>query len=390
MSIIVPDFLSIRSQIANNLISVFGLDLNVASNSPTGQIIDLIANSYLQLWQKLQAVDTNGNAQQAQGQSLDNLLTLINVFRDNGTKTKILNVTLSGTPGTIIEAGSFCSTSSGNRFYTASSVSIGLFGIVIVDFFAEFPGAIVVKAHELNTIATMIPGWNAVDNGSDGITGLAKVPDSTLRANIPKLVNQYSLGYMGVLYAKIYQNSSVINAFVYENDRTTVSPPPYFSPPNTLWAILFYEDSTQEQQIANSILAGKSAVSMYSKTTATQVIKYANDMNGLPHLITWNRAVIVPLYVTVKVLVSSQLTIDVSVVIKDLLIKYILENRRISITLFWTKFLCSISDVDPAVVIENFWVSKTFPPTSADVIDVPLNFDEIFDLVEQNITIIEE
>lgn len=388
MSIAIPTFFEIRDQISNLLISVFGTDLNTEPNSPTGQQIDLLSNSYLQLYQLLQAVDLNGYAQQAQGQSLDNLLALINVFRPQGTKTVVPNVTVTGTPGTIIPVGSFAQTSSGNLFYSGAQVTIPGSGTDLVDFYAETVGAIAVEANQLNQIVTVIPGWVSVNNGSEGVTGEDTVSDKQLRENLPKLVNQYSMGYLGSIQASIYQNTSVLDVFIYENDLPTVSPPPFNSPNNSLWIILYYEDESEEQKIAESIFNSKAAVATYSSNDSTQIIKQVEDISGTSHDVSWNRATKVPLYISVRLFTDSQLTIDASVLIKQTLVDYIKETHKIGAILFYSRLLCSIAEIDDNIEVEDLWVSTINPPTAADTVDVVPSFNEIFTLDENDIEII--
>ena len=387
MSLAIPNFFDIRSQIAANFVAVFGNELNTDSNSTTGELIDLISNSFLQLYQLLQAVDLNGYVQQAQGQSLDNLLALINVFRPQGTQTVIPNVTLTGTPGTLIPAGSQAATASGNIFYSANDATIGVGGTALVNFIAQSVGSIIVESNQLNTIITVIPGWSAVVNGSAGIPGLNAVPDSTLRANLPKLVNQYSLGYLGNIKAKIYSNTSVIDAFIYENDKSVVSPPPYNSPNNSLWIILYYEDATQEDLIANAIFNSKAAVSTYSSGLYPQVTKSVTDISGNPHDITWNRAVTVPLYIEVQLVETSQLTVDIFLLIRNTLINYIKDVHKIGQILYYNRFLSSITNLNKNIEIENFWVSTVNPPNSSNNVDLVPNFYQIYTLKPENINI---
>jgi hypothetical protein len=388
LSINIPDFLQIRTQVANKYNRVFGDDLNTSPNSPTGEIIDEISNSYLQLFQLAQAVDLSALANQSQGQTLDDLLSLINVSRPVGTQTIIPNVTLSGTEGTIIPAGSLAKTSSGNIFYSASDVELNEFGTGLTDFYAQELGAIVVAQHELNTIVTEIDGWEDVLNGSAGFTGSDTFKDSQLRRRLPQLVNQYSLGYQGAIRARVFQNTAVIDVEIIENDTFEPLPPPYESPAHSLWLIIYYKDETQEQDIADSIFLSKSAVGVYSENNARQVIKTSNDINGRPHQISWNKAQELALFVTVTITATSQLTTNVVELIKETLSNYINESPKIGHTLYYNRFLCSIADIDDEIQVESLWVTTTPPPNDTNIVDIVPQFYEVFTLNKDDVEVI--
>jgi uncharacterized phage protein gp47/JayE len=386
MSIQVPDFFAIRDQIAANLIAVFGPDLNVEPNSPTGQIIDLISNSYLQLYQLASGIDSSAKVTQAQGQQLTDLVSLLNVFRTAGTFTTVSGVTLTGTAGTVVPVNSEASTSSGTLFHTNFEVTLAG-GTAVVDFTANQVGASVIDVGALNTVVSAVTGWTGVNNTVAGITGLDTESDKSLRVRHQNLLGQFSLGYLGAITSAAHTIVQVLDIVIYENDTTGPLPPPINSPSHTLWPIIYYEDASTEQQLAEVLFAAKGAVAFSSEAGPTQVQKVVTDIANQGHTVSWNRATTVPLYVEVEFTQLSQLTSDVINLAKAALVAYIKDTQRIGARLYYNGMLCAIAEVDPAVEVSKFFVSKVNPPTPADIVDILAAFDEIFTLDDSDIVV---
>lgn len=389
----IPNIYTIIAEATAAIESIPGLaDLDVDPSSPTGQLINVLSNLLLQLYLLLGGVYSASRVSQAQQQALRELLALLNVYDQGGTQTIIPGVTLTGANTTVIAAGSLAQDSVGNLFYSANDVTISG-TTATVDFYAQNNGAIVVAVGALNVIATPIAGWTAVNNTLAGVTGQASLPDSYLRQLHANLTNQFSLGYIGAVEAAIYQNPAVLDINTIENDTGTDAPGPTNVPAHSFLFIIHYNDTTQEQAIAESIFRAKGAPGTFSNTDGTEVSKTVTDISGNPHTITWNKATQVPIYIIVNIAEDSEVSIDSQDVITQALLDYVNGNiandvlaaARIGGKLIYSRLLACIANIDPNVNVETFFIGTAPTPTGTS--DLSALFTQIFTLSDTNITV---
>ena len=152
-------------------LAIYGSDINIDSNSPDGQMLNIFAESKLDM---LNLEVDNYNAKdpdQAVGIALDMCCQYCGIYRKGGSYTQVVvavtftsSVTLNGldntgtTPFTVSDAN-------GNKFNLIAGVSYTA-GTYNLNFQAEEIGNVQVLPNTLTNIVTLILGISAVNNSA--------------------------------------------------------------------------------------------------------------------------------------------------------------------------------------------------------------------------------
>lgn len=119
----VKRLIAIKDELEDLFISEFG-DVNLDPQSVVGQIIGIFSKVLADDWENLQDVYLSQYPNSASGVSLDNVVQLNGITRLPALRTSVIG-SASGTPGTLIPAGSLARlTSSGEIFFSTANAFI--------------------------------------------------------------------------------------------------------------------------------------------------------------------------------------------------------------------------------------------------------------------------
>ena len=159
--------------------SALGVDLNLAPETPQGQLIGLLALAFTRADEAVVAVANGLSLYTASGRQFDDFASLMRVARIGGERSQV-TVTLSGTNGTQIPAGSRARTTTGDVFALDEAVIIGATDATATMFSAEF-GPIAAPADSLTEIVDVVPGWTGVTNAAAAQLGRLAESDREYR-----------------------------------------------------------------------------------------------------------------------------------------------------------------------------------------------------------------
>ena len=195
----------------------FGNTLSTEPETPTGQIISIAALMLAESDESLVRVANGMGVNTASGIQLDDLATLLHVERIGATHTQV-SCTMSGVAGTAIPAGSRVKKDNGDEFLLLSSVTIGSDGTVVSTFQAVDSGPVEALAGTVNTIVTLISGFETVNNSADQISlGRNQESDFSLRNRYDALTAQNSISTTDALRSAIF-NAGARKVRIEEND----------------------------------------------------------------------------------------------------------------------------------------------------------------------------
>lgn len=237
---------------APGLIQIYGSDINISSNSPDGQMVNIYALAELDNLQFCVAIYDSFDPDQAVGVALDSISQIAGLARKAGTYTKVavtvtvntglnLNGLDTSTPYTIQDGN-------GNQFQLIVSASLTT-GANILNFQAVNIGALQVLANTITSPVTIIPGVTTVNNASTPYqVGVNQETDSNFRIR-----RQYSTafpanGELQALLAGLNSISGIIQAVVYENMTNSTNADSV--PAHNIWVIT---DGGAAVDIANAI-----------------------------------------------------------------------------------------------------------------------------------------
>lgn len=234
------------------LYSIYGPDINVESNSPDGNLVNLIAQIAVDYEELLQAVYDSFDPDQATGINLDLRCAINGVVRQAGTYSEqevLVTVTQALTldgldtepnnPFTISDA-------SGNQFFLAEEYVFGGAGSATLTFRSAQLGAVVVAPNTLTTIVTVTLGVASVSNGSlSGTTGTNEETDYALRIRRAASTAIGSKGYLASLYSALGNVAGVTSVSIQENIGA-----------HTIWCVVAGGD---DDDVAEAIYIKRSA-----------------------------------------------------------------------------------------------------------------------------------
>ena len=292
----------IVDELEAGMVAIYGSDINVAPDTPDGQMINIFSQAAIDLREVLNDIYTSMAPDQAQGTVLDQRVALIGIIRNGGTFTVVpvditvdRNVTLVGLDAlsdTIdIPAGVFTvkEAAAGTQFVLLATVSLTA-GLTALSFRAVTLGAVTVATNTITSAVTAIAGVTAINNSS-GVTaqGLDEESDAALRTRRMRSIGNFSVGFLDSIQGNILDIEGVTAAVVYENSTGVTDVDGI--PAHSIWAIV---DGGANADIAQMIYAKKSAGSgMYGDITVDVV-----RPSGSLYPVSFSRSVDANLWVT--------------------------------------------------------------------------------------------
>ena len=201
--------------------SIYGADVNLASNTPDGQLINILALMITDQGNLIVQDYDSKDPDQAVGIALDAVSQLCGITRKGGTYTTTnitvtvdRNLNLSGqdtsTPFTVSDA-------SGNKFQLIASASLTT-GANVLAFQAVNIGYVQVTVNTLNIATTVVLGVTSVNNPSAPTSvGANQESDAVMRVRRAASVALPSAGNLQGLIGGLNTVSGLIQAVIYEN-----------------------------------------------------------------------------------------------------------------------------------------------------------------------------
>lgn len=219
----IPDTQTIRDDLANKIQQALSTDptkplVNVDSTSPLGQVIDLIVAELEAKDAEIAFLANQYSPSNATGVFLDGLASLYGLTRKTSEPTIVI-CTCTGLKNTVIPYGAIVQDSLGNnlRHAAVEGAVIGDNGTVETQFETVEHGPIEISAHTVQTIVTVIPGWDSIDNDAAGITGRDIEPDGEL---LNRMKESYAINANGTvenIQANLSELDGVLDCVVLEN-----------------------------------------------------------------------------------------------------------------------------------------------------------------------------
>jgi uncharacterized phage protein gp47/JayE len=279
--------------------AAYGSAVDLSATSPDGQIIGGLTGDFVDVEQLAQTVYLARSASGARGAGLSRLVQLNGIAR-NAAQFSTAPVTLSGTPGTVIPAGTSLvgSATDPNKpaFKTtgtspANDLTIGGGGTVTGQVQCTVAGPVTAATGELTKILTVISGWTGVTNTADAAPGQQVEADPALRARRAASVALPSQSLADALQAALAALPGVSDAVVYTNNTGATDAKGL--PSHSMNAIVV---GGTDADIANAIWVnasmGVTKVGSHSLTVT--------DTQGNPQLMQWDTAADTDVYITIK------------------------------------------------------------------------------------------
>lgn len=238
MAITIPTVDQILSDLQIRFQNFFGVeDFNISPDTPNGQIVRIWTHALYQSYQVLQYGYGASRYNQATGDDLDNLLSLIGIIRRVGS-VSFNAVSLTGVAGETVPAGSLAATSSSSAgnflFYLSEDVELDENGKGTGIFIQDLNQNITTNrfgAGDLTKVVTILKNasgnqiWTGVFNPTPSQNNPTNETDGALRARSSLFISRFSSGYLSTIRAAVLTTPGARNVQVFENVGTSTGIP---------------------------------------------------------------------------------------------------------------------------------------------------------------------
>ena len=185
-----------------------GADLDLAPETPQGQLAGLFGLLLAEIDEGLVNVANGMSHHTAAGSQLDDWGSLLGIPRITGERSTV-TATLSGAAGTVVPAGSRVETTEGAIFRVDTDVVIGASDSVDALMRSAEAGPIVAEAGTLTRLVDIFSGWTGVTNVEDAALGRADESDADYRARYRSTVAHRSGSGLEAIRARVLQVDGV-------------------------------------------------------------------------------------------------------------------------------------------------------------------------------------
>ncbi len=281
------------------LLQIYGPNINVAANSPDGQLLNILAQVAIDMEELIADVNAAFDPDQAVGTILDERCAINGVVRQGATYTsQLIDVTASqalALPGLDTSNPFTVSDSSGNRFQLVASYSFGAAGTQSLAFQAVQIGAVLTTIGTIVNIVTPQTGVVSVINSIAATSiGQNQESDASLRIRRARSVSLPSKGFLEGLIGALLAVDGVTQAVVLENN--TDSTDANGIPSHSIWVIVAAPGSANDD-IANAIYVKRNAGCGMKGAITVSVLQ----VDGSTFDIQFDNPTSVPLYINLTI-----------------------------------------------------------------------------------------
>lgn len=336
----IKTYTDILSGLITQFQAIYGADINVASNTADGQMLNIFALSEQDILDLCVSIYDNFDPDQAQGLALDAISQYCGMSRKGGTYTQVQLVVTANQaitlPGMDTSTPFIVEDSNGNQFQLITSASV-LVGDNLLNFQAVNIGFIQVVNGTITTIVTTTYGITAVNNPiAPYQIGIDQETDAQFRQRRQKSVAGPGQGWLQSLYAGLYKIVGLTEAVIYENITDTEDSDGV--PGHSIWVIV---NGGEDSDIGEAIYTYRNAGCGMFGGQSYEV----GQTDGSTFTVYWDRSVQQELYTQFHVDVIGSGSYD-----PDSLKSYLSANYILGI-------------YDPADVSSIIALVKAYNPT---------------------------
>lgn len=279
---------------------IYGADINLASDTPDGQMMNIYVQTVLDLQDLLVQVYNSFDPDTAIGTILDQRVAINGVQRQAGTYT-VTPITITVTESVNL----YGLDSTGEEIYTVADnagnqwqlqeTELGLTaGSHILNFQAAVPGEQLTIPNTITVPVTIVLGVSAINNPSPySSLGINEETDAVLKVRRQQSVSLASQGYLAGLRAALLNVTGVTSVFIYEN--TTGSTDSDGVPGHSIWVIV--GGSAADADIAQAIYTKRNAgCGMYGEESYI-----ITQIDGSPFEVLWDEVDSEPIFIFLNV-----------------------------------------------------------------------------------------
>lgn len=297
---------SILADLDQGFRAIYGNDIDLAPDSPDGQMLGLIAQIRADLEELGEVTYRALDPDHASGAWLEQRVAYAGLTRRQARYSYLRGVALTGRAGTLIPAGSTLRDINRGRWLLIADTTLGADGSARIDLRSELLGAFNLPANSTLTIETLVLGWDTATSLAAAEVGAEEETDPELRARFYRSRARPAQNSLDGLVAALLQLADVRQVVGLENTGST--PNTDGVPGHSLNLIV---DGGEEQAIAQAIFLRKPAGTGLMGQQSRTVV----DGQGVNRLIRFDRPAMVDCKAFVQLRRDAEFTaIDVAAI----------------------------------------------------------------------------
>lgn len=275
------------AQFTADMQAIYGADINLGSDTPDGQMMNIFIQSVLDVQDLLSQIYNSFDPDLAIGNILDQRVSINGIQRQAGTFT-LTNITIVTSQACNLygldqsaQPVFTVADNAGNQFQLQQTQNISGPGTYVFSFQASVPGAILTVPNTITVPVTIVLGVTSINNPTAASSvGLNEESDAQLRIRRQKSVSLASQGFLAGLLAALENINGITSAFVYENN--TGSTDGDGVPGHSIWVIV--SGTAAAADIANAIYQKRNAgCGMFGSQTFT-----ITQLDGGAFVVAWD------------------------------------------------------------------------------------------------------
>lgn len=215
--VVLPTEAAILAGVQADINTAFGGGVNPDLRTPQGQIASSWAAAVGNKNDEMAYLINQFDPQYAQGRYQDALGHIYFMNRIPASAT-VVTAVVSGGTGTVIGVGAQALATDGTRYICTAAVTIPAGGSISTTFQAAATGPIACPANSLNSIYLAIPGWDSINNPTDGTIGrnVETAREFELRRQQTVAIN--GVNSIQAIAAAVASVSGVVDQYCTQND----------------------------------------------------------------------------------------------------------------------------------------------------------------------------
>lgn len=369
--------------------NIYGDDIDLTSNTPDGQLLNILAQAQADLDELLLKAYNSLNPVVAEGVDLDNLVATHGIKRVGGTYT-IVGITLSFTKANVslqgldndynaVESNAFTvADNNGNQYYLITSYTSTEEGEVILNFRAKNIGTVEVGLETITNIITPRVGVISCNNLLAPIsTGTEEETDEELRDRYFNTYGTNGSGSFKNIIGNLYDVDGVVNVQGENNTSNLTSE--HGTPGHSVWLII---QGGAPEDIAKAIYNSISAGCGMRGEQSYNVI----DVYGNTNVIRWDNPSYEPLYIEFTIVKKTPTTVVDIDYLKESLINSL--NLKMNDSIDINEIYPLLYKIQSDLIYKDVQLSHD----NLNWVDIikNTNLNYIFTLSKDNIEIMEE
>ena len=286
-----PAYDDLLTEQINRAKQLFGEDIDTSELSPLGKYIRLNVYDLAQIYEDLEITYFARFPNTASGQSLDRLCAFVGITRNPATPATH-TIKITGTAGTVIEAGFLVGTVDGIEFYLINEATIGEDGTAVAEVECTEAGTIGnVTVGAIDTIVNPVVEVDEIEHISIVTLGEEVETDYNLRTRFTQAQAATGENSSQSITGAVSKVSGVQSVMLIENDaneEVNGLPPHSFE---------VYVYGGEDEDIAQAIYSKKPIGIRAYGTTSVEV----EDEGGTEHTIAFTRAIATLIKAQIKI-----------------------------------------------------------------------------------------